>query len=231
MPEGFQRRLFPRYPLQLPLQEKLRVVGAAGVGVGWTRDVSEAGACVELPEFLRPQLPLQVRLHTARGPIETEAQVVWGAAVQAVWAGEPGPISGGVLHGLAFTQMSPTHVQALRTVLHSRAAEGPARVRLPLQVAATCEPEAQAGPPLPGVTEEISREELSLRLPHPLPPGTSVRITLQTPHGPLTVQGTVVQVEPPERQRPGEWIRHAVRFTPLDWHASLYLGLILTARS
>jgi hypothetical protein len=223
--------------MQLPLQQKLRASGAAGVGVGWTRDVSEAGACVELPEFLRPQLPLQVRLHTDRGPIETEAQVVWEAegqavwmaAAQAVWAWEPGPFRGGVLHGLAFTQMGPTHLQALRTVLHSRAEEGPASVRLPLQVAATCEPEQQGGAPLPGVTEAISREALSLRLPQPLPPGTSVRITLHTPHEPLMVKGTVVEVDPPERQRHGEAIRLAVRLIPLSWYASLYLGLILTA--
>ena len=148
-----------------------------------------------------------------------------------MWAGEPGPIAGGVLHGLAFTQVSATHLQALRTLLHSRAEEGHASVRLPLRVSATCEPEHQGGPPLPGVTEAISREELSLRLPCTLPPGTSVRITLQTPLEPLTVKGTVVQVEPPERQRPGEPIRLDVRFAPLDWHASLYLGLILTALS
>jgi len=239
MPERYDNRQFRRASLQLPLQHKLSVSGTAGVGVGWTRDVSEGGACVELPEVLRPPLPLQVRLHTARGPIETEAQVVWGAEAQAVreseaqavWAWEAGPTGGGVLHGLAFTQMGPLHRHILRTALHSRAEAGPASVRLPLQVAATCEPEQQGGAPLPGVTEAISREALSLCLPQPLPPGTPVRIILHTPHEPLMVKGTVVEVEPPERQQPGEAIRLTVRFTPLGWYASLYLGLILMALS
>jgi hypothetical protein len=81
------------------------------------------------------------------------------------------------------------------------------------------------------VTEAISREALSLRLPQPLPPGTPVRIILHTPHEPLMVKGFVVQVEPPERERPGEAIQLTVRFTTLGWYASLYLGLILTALS
>jgi hypothetical protein len=232
VPEGLERRQFPRYPMQLPLQHKLSASVAAGAGVGWTRDLSEGGARVELPEFLLPQVALQVRLHTGRGTIEPEAQVVWEAEVQAVWARESGPIKGGVLHGLAFTKISPTQLQALRNLLHSREEEGGhASVRLPLRLSTTCEPENQLGPPLLGVTEEISREELSLRLPHILPPGTLVRITLNTPHEPLTVKGTVVQVEPPERRRPGESIRHDVRFTTLGWYASLYLGVILTVLS
>jgi hypothetical protein len=239
MPERYDNRQFRRALLQLPLQHKLSVAGTAGVGVGWTRDVSEGGACVELPEVLQPPLPLQIRLHTARGPIEAEAQVVWGAEAQAVreaeaqvvWAWEAGSTGRGVLHGLAFTQLSPSQRYALRTVLQRNAEESPASVRLPLRVPATCEPENPGGPPLLGETEAISRETLSLRLPWPLPPGTLVRLILHTPHEPLMVKGTVVQVEPPEQQRPGEAIRLTVRLTPLGWYASLYLGLILMALS
>jgi hypothetical protein len=230
MPDGAERRRLHRMALELPLQHKLSVAGDAGVGVGWTRDLSEAGACVELPEFLQPQLSLQLRLHTDRGPFETEAQVVWDGEAQAVWPGAAGGIRGGVLHGVAFTALSPPDRHMLHTLLHSSAEEGSA-VRLPLQVSATCQLEGQEEPSLEGVTAAISRQDLCLGLPHMLPPGTTVRITLQTPDEPLAVSGNVIQVRPTERARPEELIQHTVQFARLGWHAALYLALLLTASS
>jgi hypothetical protein len=77
----------------------------------------------------------------------------------------------------------------------------------------------------------ISREELSLRLHQPLPPGIAVQFTLHAPHEPLTVHGAILQGDPPEWPRPGDLIRHVVRLSPLGWKAALHLALLLTALS
>jgi hypothetical protein len=65
------------------------------------------------------------------------------------------------------------------------------------------------------------------RLPKALPPGTPLEVTLHTVEEQLTVQGTIVWVEPPERRNPGGSIRHGLRFTALDQSFCQALGLLL----
>ncbi len=62
-----------RYPIQLPLLYKPQGPAPGKGGMGWTRNLSIAGACVELAEHLQPGMPLQVVLQTAHEYIKVEA--------------------------------------------------------------------------------------------------------------------------------------------------------------
>lgn len=219
MPDASERRQFARYLIQLPLVHKAGEPAPSKVEVGWTKNLSTGGACVELTERLQERTPLRTRLQTDRGPIDVEAQVVW--------AGDPAPTGGGILHGVAFAEVTPEQFQALQALLLSKGEMRLAGVRLPLELSVTCKPKGQTGPPLQGQTGNLSRGGLLLRLPQSLPPDTMVELTLHTPHGPLWAEGAVVWVEPPERRTPGEPIRHGVRFTALGWSTTLSLGLVL----
>jgi hypothetical protein len=187
--------------------------------MGWTHNMGEGGACVELTERLQPQRPIRVRLQTAKGAIELEARVVWSR--------EASSAGGGILHGMAFTQVAPEQLEPLRELFLS---EGPMRhagVRWPLDVSVTCRPQDQTGLPVQGRTGDVGRGGLLLRLPETLPPGTRLEVTLHTPQEPLTVFGEVVWVEAAERQVPGNLIGHGLRFTSLGSSLSSALGLLL----
>jgi len=216
------QRHSPRYPLQLPVLHRLKTSAPTGTGVGWTRNLSEGGACVELAERLRPKLPLWVRLQTDGAPIELEAEVTW--------ADGPGPPGSGLLHGVAFTQTPPETRAAIQHLLLSKGFVRPARVRLPFEVPVTCQARGKEGPPLPGRTRDLSRGGLLLRLPQVVPPGTVLEVTLTTLAGPLTVEGTVAWVAPPEGRTPGGPIRHGLRLTQPPWSTSLALGGLVTER-
>ena len=112
VPDWQARRLFPRYSIQLPLLHKTIPPAYARAGVGWTRNLSEGGACVELAERLQPRSPLHVLLRTDRGAIELEARVAW--------ASEASADGGGVLHGLTFARIAPDQLQALQTLIISK---------------------------------------------------------------------------------------------------------------
>jgi len=218
MAETSERRESARYLIVLPLLHKPREAAPARVGVGWTRNLGEGGTCVEFPERLQLQMPLLVRIQTDRDAIEVEARVVWTGGPAA---------GGGVRHGLAFAQISPDQYQTLQDLLLSKGETRQAGVRLPLEVSVTCQPKRRAGPPVQGRTGNISHGGLLLRLPQVLLPETVLELTLHTPLGPVTAEGAVVWVEPPERRTPGEPIRHGLRFTVLGWSTSLSLGLVL----
>ena len=214
-----ERRGSARYLIGLPLLYKSREPAPSRVGVGWTHNLGEGGSCVELNECLPRQAPLTVRLQTDRGPIDVEGQVVW--------VGEATSTVGGIPHGLAFAQIAPADSQTLRALLLAEGETRQAGVRLPLEVAVTCRPKEHAGPPVDGETGNMSRGGLLLRLPQIVPPETLLELTLHTPQGPVTAEGAVVWVEPEAQRRPGEPIRHGLRFTVLGWSTSLSLGLFL----
>lgn len=212
------RRRHPRFPVHLPL---LYVAPGATppAGAGWTRSLSEGGATVELSDRLRPQTALHLRLPTDRGSIETEAEVVW--------TGGRGPEGGGVIHGLTFTRMTPDQFRILISLFRPLSMMRHTGIRLPLDLPVTCQPKSPAGPPIQGRTANMNRGGLLLRLPRLLPPGTRLEVILHAPAGPLTVEGTVVWVEPHEIWTPGESIGHGLRFTGLDWPTLSSLGLLL----
>jgi len=213
------QRLHLRYPIQIPFLHKAKTAAPAKAGVGWTRNVSEGGVCVELAEPLRPEMPLWVRLQTEEGPIDMEAQVTWAA--------EQGIPRGGILHGVVFTHIGPYHHSALQSMIHSKGLIRPTKVRLPFDVSVTCRPKGQNGPPIQGRTRDISRGGLLLRLPEVVPPETVMQVTVHTSPGPLTVEGAVVWVAPPEGRAPGGPIRHGLRFTRPTWSTSLAFGSLL----
>jgi len=209
MAEPAAQQRFLRYPIQLPLSYKPTDPEPARAGMGWTRNLSKRGACVELTERLQPGMSLEVLFQTAQRSIEIEAQVVW--------AGESGSAGGGVFHGMVFTRVTPDLDQALGDLLRTSVAHvRHAGVRLTSEIAVTCEREGEAGPPLQGWTGDIGRAGLLLRLPTALPPGTMFEVTLHLAGERLTAEGTVVWVEPSHARRPGELVRHGFRFTALD---------------
>ncbi len=214
---SIQRR-FARYRISIPIVHRSIPTGI-GAGVGWTRDLSEGGACVELAERFWPQTPIQLCLQTGRGHLEVEARVAW--------AGEPDSARGCTPHGLAFTKVVEDQLQALRDLILSREQVRPAGVRVPVALPVTFRPKGHSGPSLHGRTGNISRGGLSLRLLQAFPPGMALELTLHTRTGPLTAEGTIAWVAPPERRRPGELIPHGLRFTTFGWATSDSLGLAL----
>jgi len=218
MPSRSLQRRSPRYQIQLPFVHR-GTPAARGVRVGWTRDLSEEGACVEVAERLPLQNPCWLRLRTDRGLIEVEGQVAW--------TGGATPAGDGFLHGVAFTRIAPAQRQALRDLLSTKGGAQRFEIRLPLALSVTCRRKGRARLSLLGRTSDISRGGLSLRLLQVLPPGTALEVTLHTPRGPLKTEGTVIWAEPPERRKPGELIAHGFRFTHLGWSTSLVLSVVL----
>jgi hypothetical protein len=218
MPKAREKRQFARYMIQLPLLHKAGEPSPSAVGVGWTKNLSQAGACIELAERLHKRTPLHARLQTDRGTIHVEAQVIW--------VGDPAP-RGGILHGVAFVEVAPEHDQALHALILSQGEVRQAGVRLPLELAVTCQPKGQPDLPVQGQTGNLSRGGLLVHLPLTLPLDTVVDLTLHTPYGPLKAEGAVVWVDPPDRRIAGEPIRHGLRFTALGWSTTLSLGLVL----
>lgn len=119
MQEWSATRRFPRYELRFPVFYKLKSQPLAPHKLGRTRNLSEGGACLELPERLAPATLLAVILRTAQENIQAEAEVIW--------VRDSLPRPGGV-HGVSFTQLHPEHHQALRGLLpqegDSRTASG-----------------------------------------------------------------------------------------------------------
>jgi hypothetical protein len=216
-------RRFSRHPIQLPVLHDAVPPGSSRSRAGWTRDLSEGGACLELDERIPAPNLLHIRLQTEQGALEVEAQVVWEVEAQ-----ERGETDRGILHGVAFTHLSPDQLRALRALLLSHSQGRRPGARLSLDLPVTCQARDPAAVPLHGRTGNVSRGGLLLRLSHVLVPGTSLRVTLDRPEGEVTAEGEIVWVEPPETRVSEEPIRHGMRFTALGWTRSLTLALLMT---
>ena len=212
-----QHRL-PRYQIQLPLLYKLGNP-ASKFGVGWTRNLSEGGALVELDEHVQPDTPLHLSLRTDSGSIEIEARVAWAEAAR--------QDGGDVLHNLEFTQMEPGHIQALCDLLLPLSMVPHAGVRLPLDIPVSCRHKGRQGPVVKGRTGDVDRRGLLLRLPQGIPPGTPLALTLHTTKGTVMVEGQVVWAEDQDAGKTTELFTHGVRFTSPSWSVSLAIGLLL----
>ncbi|MEK7206210.1 MAG: PilZ domain-containing protein [candidate division NC10 bacterium] len=213
-------RLHLRYSIHLPLVHRAKSRSAISAGMGWTRNLSEAGACLELSDRLQPKDPVRLRLQTEQGAIEVEARVIW--------TGEPDTPAGCIPHGVVFIKVAPDQRQTLRGLLRSMGPVRHAGTRLPLDVSVTCRRKDREGPSFPGRTGNIGRGGLLLQLSKALPPGTPLEVTLHTAEELLTVQGTIAWSDPPQRRNPGGPIRHGFRFTALDQAVSLLLGFLLS---
>ncbi len=218
MPDGSAQRRFPRYTIVLPVLYDVHSSEPTRSGVGWTSNLSEGGACLELAERLDLSTSLTVVLRTYEGEIELKAEVVWTA--------EGGATEGGIFHGVAFTHIPPDQHRALRELIRTKGQVRSAGVRLPVELTVLCRRKGNADAPIQGRTGDISRAGLLLRLPQALPAGTELEVTLQTSQGPLTAEGTIIWVVPSEAQTPGELIRHGFRFSNMSWSSELALGYL-----
>lgn len=219
MPEWSLQRRFARFPLVLPLQHRVPDYPLAGVAVGWTHNLSGGGACLELAGPLRPQASVDLQLHTPDGLIAAEARVLWSRI--------PPPAEGGILHGIAFTQLAPDQLEALRRLLLSLRPWWHTRGRLPVDLAVTCQVTHPPGPSLPGRVRNFSRGGLLLRLPVALLPFTDLEVSVPTRMGSLTLASSIAWVEPQQRRKSRTVIQHGIRFTRLDWPTSLALARLL----
>jgi hypothetical protein len=192
---------------------------SASVGVGWTRDLSERGVCIELTQRLRPRQSVRIRIQTDGGPIDVEGTVAW--------TGGTSTLQGGIPHGVEFADVAADQLMALKELLLRKGDARQAGIRLPLEVGVTCCPHGGSSRSLEGTTGDISQGGMLLVLRERLEPGTTLSLTLRTQSGPLTAEGTVIWAEPDDAQAGDAAIRHGIRFTALGWSTSLSLGLVL----
>lgn len=214
-------RRFARFPVQLPLRYRTTGGEPATLAGGWTRNLSEGGACLESNERIPAATRLQVWLFTEHGSLQVQAQVVWEAQSSAQ--------VGGILHGVAFTALTPEQVAALRRLVSTAEAGQRACPRFPVQHPITCQLPGSRAEPVVGETGNVSRGGLLLRLTLALPLGTAIAFSLSTPQGPITGEGEVVWVDQAERQTSGTPIRHGVRFTAMGWAHAWALAILLTS--
>ena len=218
MTDWLGRRKHPRYPIVVPILYGPDSSDSVMAGAGWTRDLGEGGAGLELPERLEVSAPIRLLFRTDQGGIAAEGQVIWAE----------GPLqTGGVLHGVAFTRMVSAQHQAMQDLLLRKRMVWQGVVRIPLELSVTYQLKGQPRSLHQGQTENVSRRGLLLRLPLVYSPGTSLEVTLHTPHGHLAAEGTIVRVEPLEAQTPGEPIRHGFHFTDISHATQMTLGRVL----
>jgi hypothetical protein len=226
--ESTEQRRHPRLGVQVPFLHRERALEASRVGVGWTRNISESGACLEVAELLEPRTPLRIRLRTDWGFVEADAEVTWALAQQTVWAREGGPLQGGVLHGTRFNRIASERPEGFRDWLGARKDGRAGGVRLPADLPVLCY--RREGPigPVHGRTRDINRKGAQLLLPEMLNMGISLDLLFLPENGSFPVQASVAWVDPTSTEGPGSLVRHGVRFPALSWSSSLSLGLALT---
>ncbi len=226
--ESAEQRRHPRLGVQVPFLHREMAPEVARAGVGWTRNISESGACLELAELLEPRTALRIRLRTDWGFVEADAEVTWVMAHQTVWAREGGPLQGGVLHGALFNRIASERPEGFRDWLGVRKDGRAGGVRLPADLSVLCYRREGPVGPIHGRTRDINRKGAQLLLPDMLHIGTSLDLLFMPENGAFPVQATVAWVDPAALDGPGSLVRHGVRFPSLSWSSSLSLGLALT---
>ncbi len=214
---ALQRR-YPRYLVHLPFLYRPNLPGSKAFEMGWTFDLSEQGACVELAQRFPPATSMRLNLQTDRRTIEVDAEVAW--------AGTPA-LPGGILHGVILNHIAPEHRQALRDLLPATGPVGTTGLRLHLDLPITCHLNGQGAPCFEGRTGDVSREGLLIFLPIALAQDTELEITLHTHAEPLRMPGKIVWARSAETAAPGEPIAHGFRFTSLRWCSPLILATLL----
>jgi hypothetical protein len=212
------RRKFPRYPIVLPVRHEVAGSDRPRPGSGWTRDLSEAGGCLELLEGFEPATVLGLSLRGDLARISLEATVAWTCPAR-----DPGTI----LHGVSFRPLPVRAREMLHGLLIRKRMVWQGVIRVPLELPVTCLMPGQVKPPLHGRTENASRGGLLLRLPILCGAGTPLAVTMRTPQGSLGAEGTVVRVEPRDSQVPGILIGHGFQFTRISAADQMALSRIL----
>ena len=216
MPEQPLGERFSRYAMTLPLIYRLAGAPHQKSRAGWTRDLSERGAWLELPELLPQETRLEIRVRAPESTVEVGARVVWL---------RNGPAGDGVfLHGVAFTGVTPAQSHALRDLFARQKQRATARAYLALSV--RCWRKGERGDPVVGQTRDLSRGGTSLRLVEPMPPGTPLDMTFPTALGPVTLEGVIVWAESEEPRPRGALYRHGVRFLRAEMASGVPLSAL-----
>ncbi len=183
------RQQSPRFPLQFPLRQTLLAPSPYKCTRGWTRNLSEGGACIEVAELLPVAAILRLELETNHGEIETEAAVVWSA-----------PAAGGGLmrHGVLFAHTTPEQHRRLRRLLEAQPRSRHNGARLAADLPVSYHAAGAPGPARPGRMENVSWGGMLLTLPELLSPGTRLIVTWQMAGERITAEGTIVWVEATE---------------------------------
>ena len=111
MPELTEKRKILRSEIKRPVLYRRKAPGSIKAGVGWTQNLSEEGACLELSDRIEESSVIQLLFQTDHGALAVGAVVIWAAALR-----ERGE---GVLHGVDFHDLTPDQRQALHELLHS----------------------------------------------------------------------------------------------------------------
>jgi PilZ domain-containing protein len=211
----------PRYLIGLPIFCTYTPKGAqtTKVGLGWTRNISEVGACLELLEALVPSTPLSLVLQTEGDNLAVEATVSW--------VGHPPLPDGHTLHGVAFPRLSLPQREGLQALFRRQEAVRSRVHRLPVALPVQCHSAGAPEPALRGWTGSLSPSGCSLLLPERLPVGTLLDLILTTPRGDLAATGTVVWIERAAPEATGHLTRHGVRFTDPNLLRDLIIGFVL----
>ena len=213
-------RRVERHAVQFPIRCVPANTELAPSHAGWTCNLSEAGAALELNERFPVATRLQVWLFTERSSLIVEGQVVWEAPASKE--------TGGVLHGVAFTSLAAEQVEGLRRLAPPEREKRRAGPRLVLQHPITCQLQGGHAETVTGETENVSRGGLLLRLALALPSGSPIAFSLSSPQGAITGAGEIHWVDPPRENAPGRPIRHGIRFTAMGWAHAWALALLVT---
>ncbi|HTU02144.1 MAG TPA: PilZ domain-containing protein [Candidatus Sulfotelmatobacter sp.] len=205
-----------RFYIIVPVRYTTATPPGTPVSTGWTRNLSESGACVELPERLQPGVRITLDFQTEGGPMRMVGMIIWTDP-----SSQPGA---GSLHGLQFSAASDDR-ERLRGWIHSR--PGPP-ARIVASLPAQCRRLDGVSPVLEGWTSDLGAGGCALFLPEPLPVGTLMDVFLTTPAGEVPTQGVVVW-EGGRRAAPGKLIEHGFRFTKLPAEREGLLGEVLDA--
>ncbi len=219
MSEWAAKRRHPRHPIRLPVLYKITDPAPGKAGVGWTRDLSERGTCLELAEHLEPMSLLNLVLRTDKGSLELEGEVIWAA--------RPGSAGQAVFHGVGITHATEGQQKALHDLLTQKGHTRLEGLRLPLELPVLYRPKGTANPVLQGCTGDVSRGGLLLLLSEVIPPGCVLQITIHTTRGNVQAEGIIAWVEKMEKLAPGELVRCGFKFTDISWPNQMTLSLLL----
>jgi hypothetical protein len=170
----------PRYRVTLPvdyhaLAQEGRVFR---IGAGQTRDLSETGACLELPDRLSLGTALSLVLHMESDRLTVQATVVWVERTRLP--------AGGTLHGVIFSQITPEQRQGLQALLRrNRAVRSRAAVEPPVPI--------QTRALMPLRLLDLSLSGACIEHLARLWPGSSCVLDFPPPLGPLALTAQVVR--------------------------------------
>jgi hypothetical protein len=221
MSEGSNTRRLPRYQFVLPVAYRATSKGASASkeGSGWTRNISETGACLELAESLPSGTRLALTILDESGGLSLEARTIW--------VSYPPVADGGTLHGVAFEELSLHQRLVLSALLHRHAGLRVQATRLPAAFPVLCHPLGPAGAPLRGWTGNLGRAGCLLLLPESLGVGTLIAVTLTTPRGDVAAEATVVWVEAGGPAGTRHLTPHGIRFIDASDIQDTFLAMTL----